>query len=275
MGGVVDSIFGGGQSQGYGDLQHYIQQGMNARRSGSGQAEQALNPFYNQSYNAPNQQSMQQQASQLPSGPFHFGDMFNKLNASLQQQRQGQQMPGGQSGSPLGLQQFQNETNRQLDPGSFINQLLSHYQQSPYAQNQIKQGTQALEQSAASGGLLGSSQLGKGIAEQGQRISNEDRDNYLRNALGIYNQGYAGLGKQEGQGFDTAQLLAQLRSGLGNNLAQDYGQLGLAKMGQSQAQASGLDSLLKSGLGGLAGGMGGFGGPGGFAGALPGLLAFL
>ncbi len=267
MGGITDTLFAGGQGQGYGDLQKYIRQGMGARNIGYGQSEQALNPFYTQNNNQMGQQQSMQQSPQLPSGPFHIGDMFNQLNASLQRQRQAQQMPGGQSGSPLGLQQFQNETNRQLDPGSFINQLLSHYQQSPYARDQIKQGTQALEQSAASGGLLGSSQLGKGIAEQGQRISNEDRDNYLRNALGIYNQGYRGLGQQESQGFDAAQLISALRSQLGDKTAQDFGNIGIGKMGQDQARAqattgsiSAVANIIANALSGGALGGSGLGG---------------
>lgn len=221
MGGVVDTIFGGGKGAGYGDLMSQIQQGMNARRQGEGSAEQALNPFY-------------------------------------------------KDGQPLGLKQYQGEINKQLNPTDFMQQILSHYQQSPFAKNQIETGRQTLEQSAASGGMLNSGDLAKHIAEYGQKISSADMQDYLHNALGIYNTGFGGLGNLQQQGFGAANQIGNWRNQLGNNLAQDYGTYGQAQMGQTQANAGGLDSLLKAGLGGLRGGM-----SGGLGSAITGILSFL
>lgn len=45
MGGVIDTLFGGGKEQAYGDLQNYIKQGMGQRTDYENRAEKALAPY--------------------------------------------------------------------------------------------------------------------------------------------------------------------------------------------------------------------------------------
>lgn len=45
MGGIVDTLFGGGKEQAYKDLQNYINQGMGQRKDYEQRAEQSLSPY--------------------------------------------------------------------------------------------------------------------------------------------------------------------------------------------------------------------------------------
>jgi|ERR1043166_77937 hypothetical protein len=78
MGSVVDTLFGGGQGQGYEDLQKAIEQGMNARKEWEGKGEEALSPYMGD----PRLQKQYEQAIASGADP---QALYNKILGGYQQ----------------------------------------------------------------------------------------------------------------------------------------------------------------------------------------------
>jgi len=102
------------------------------------------------------------------------------------------------------------------DPGGRVNQIGQSYHQSPGFQFALQQALQGAGHAAAAGGMAGSpqhEQQNMGIATQ---LGNQDYNNYLQNAMGMYGQGLEGAqgmyntGAQMGQsaGEDMASYFA-------------------------------------------------------------------
>ena len=137
------------------------------------------------------------------------------------------------------------------DPGGRLNQMGQNYHQSPGFQFALQQALQGSGHAAAAGGMAGSpqhEQQNMGIATN---LANQDYNQYLQNAMGLY-----GMGMQGQQGlYNTG---AQAGMGMGEDLASMMAhQAQLAYEGQNaenQHESGGWGSLL-GGLGGLAAGL--------------------
>lgn len=106
------------------------------------------------------------------------------------------------------------------DPGSKLNDIGSHYQQSPGFQFALKQALMGGNNAAAAGGMAGSpmhEQQNMGIATG---LANQDYNNWLGQATGLYGQGLSGsqnmmgMGQQAGQ--SQADMIAQALAQKGN-----------------------------------------------------------
>jgi hypothetical protein len=214
MGGLVDTLFGGGQGQAYSDLQKYIGQGMGERKKYEQGAEDVLSPYLNQ---------------------HKYEDLFTKA-----------------------LSQGQN-------PGELFSNLMSGYQQSPFAKAQTEAGMNSIQHALASQGLHGSGDELRALQENAQKISSGDMQNYLQNLLGIRGQYLSGLqglqGQESGHEYGARTGIGGYRNALGGNLAQDIQSQGAARANEDIGRASGWNKLFSLGLNagtGMGGGIGHF-----------------
>lgn len=128
------------------------------------------------------------------------------------------------------------------NPMQMYNSVASGYHQSPGFQWQLGQGTNAINNAAAAGGMLGSPQHQQQAGQMATGLANQDYYNYLNGALGSA-QGMYGMGLEGLQGINTMGYNAsdQLAGGLANSLM-NQGNLafsGQAAQNQSQGQAWG------------------------------------
>lgn len=101
--------------------------------------------------------------------------------------------------------------------GDKLNDIGKAYQQSPGLQFAIQQAMQGAGHAAAAGGMAGSPQHEQQNMELATNLANQDYNNWMSNALGLYGaglsgeQGMAGMGQQAGQSMADmiAQTLAQ------------------------------------------------------------------
>lgn len=120
----------------------------------------------------------------------------------------------GQQALP-GLQDQYNQLMN--DPGGRLNQIGASYHQSPGFQFSLQQALQGSGHAAAAGGMAGSPQHEQQNMGLATNLANQDYNQYLQNAMGMYGQGLAGsqsiynTGAQTGiaAGEDMASILAQ------------------------------------------------------------------
>jgi hypothetical protein len=167
------------------------------------------------------------------------------------------------------LPNYQNALNQGADPSSYLNNLMSQYQQSPDLQNQINAGISAANNANSASGMLGSTQASKDAASYAEGMRSQDMQNWLSHALGLrqeYLGGEQGLGQM---GFNSAAGIGNIFNNLNQDIGQGYGGIGQTYVDQQAQQNNrwnSLGGLLGKGLG-LAGGWA-LGGPaGGAAGA--------
>jgi len=133
------------------------------------------------------------------------------------------------------------------DPGKRMNQIGESFQQSPGLQFQMDQAITGGNRAAAASGMLGSGTSMNDISRNIQGLAQQDYNNWLNNALGMYGQGLSGNQNLYNTGFEAS-------TGLAGNLANIAGsQAQLAyqdQAGKNQAQGSALGGLI-GGIGSL------------------------
>lgn len=143
------------------------------------------------------------------------------------------------------------------DPGARMNQIGSGYQQSPGYQFAVQQALQSSGNAAAAGGMAGSPQHEQQNMTLANNLANQDYNQYLTNALGLYGQGLQGSQGLYNMGYKASDSLADM-------LANTYGsQANLKYAGGANQNAANS---------GFWGGLMGLGGQLGSAAILAGLL---
>src|SRR6185503_15277001 len=74
------------------------------------------------------------------------------------------------------------------DPGSMLNKFGESYHQSPGFDFALKQALQGAGNAAAAGGMAGSPMHEQENMELSTNLANQDYNNYLRNAMGLYGE---------------------------------------------------------------------------------------
>lgn len=171
-----------------------------------------------------------------------------------------QQIPGAEGGyyNPYistGQQANQNLFNagNQLmnNPAGMYNNIASGYQMSPYAQNQINQQMNAINNTAAAGGYIGTPYNQQQVASMVQGITSKDENQYINSVIGLYHMGLLDEQDLNNLGFQASGKMADVT---GNTLNEEGG---LAYANQSQKNAmhrNRMSNIL--GLGGSALGFG-------------------
>lgn len=126
------------------------------------------------------------------------------------------------------------------DPGAVMGRIGAGFQQSPGYEFQKQQATEAANQAAAAGGMVGSPQEQQQLAKTVTGLSNQDYYNYLNHAMNLYQQGLGGTSGLAQTGFGAA-------SGLGEDLAsvmEMQAQLAAAQQAQEGQSGSGMGAFF-------------------------------
>lgn len=133
------------------------------------------------------------------------------------------------------------------DPGGKLNDIGSHFQQSPGFKFALEQALQGGNHAAAAGGMAGSPAHEQANMQMSTDMASQDYNNWLKQATGLYGnamtgaQGMANQGQQAGQ--SQANTIAQ-------TLAQQ-GQYGYEGQAGKNKQRNGAFSDILGGLGGM------------------------
>jgi len=138
------------------------------------------------------------------------------------------------------LSDLQDKYGQLMDPTQHMADIMGHYQESPYAQTQQNELQRALGSTAAAGGFSGSPYHQHQVAQNVQNVLSKDMQNYLKDALGIEQEGISGEQGLEQQGLQSTQQLAEA---LGGIMGQQ-GELGFQEQRGLGQKASGLGNAL-------------------------------
>jgi len=94
------------------------------------------------------------------------------------------------------------------NPAAFMSQMSSGFQQSPGYQYNVQQATNAANQAAAAGGMVGSPMEQQQLSQDIMGMANQDFYNYLNHVLKIYAGGMKGLGGINQMGYGASSTLA-------------------------------------------------------------------
>ena len=134
------------------------------------------------------------------------------------------------------------------NPGQTNSMLGSSYQASPGYQYSYNQGMNAINNAAASGGMLGTPAHQQEAGAMATGLASQDYDKYMNNQMKLYGMGLQGEGDINQMGYRASDSLA---SALASNLM-NQGNMAYAQQSQENQSAndifSSLVSLLTGGL---------------------------
>lgn len=131
------------------------------------------------------------------------------------------------------------------DPSARLNQIGAGYQQSPGLQFSINQGLQGAGHAAAAGGMAGSPQHEQNNMSVATGLANQDYNQYMQNALGLYNTGLSG-----------AQGIYNTGATAGNNMAEDMSQALMSQGNMAYAGQNAANQHSGGTWGSILGGLG-------------------
>lgn len=148
------------------------------------------------------------------------------------------------------LEKYRQASQEMIAP-DFINQQMQGYQMSPWAQNQLKQGQEAISSSAYARGLGGSTAQGRNLLDYSQGLTSRDMQRYLQNKMAARQYGMEGLGTIGGRGQQAAGQMGAYNIGAGQSLldvlrnqAAMRNQGILAQQEQNQQRAEQIGSMF-------------------------------
>ncbi|SRR5579872_6904809 len=136
--------------------------------------------------------------------------------------------------------------NSMKNPSDFINNLMSKYQESPYAHNLQQQSIRAGQNIGSAEGTIGSTPMQMQLQQNASNIASGDMNQWLQQVLGINTNYGGGLKNQMDTGQHAADFLSQL-------LSQGADYMGSAAYGEEAGRQNDKNSLW-AGIGKLFGG---------------------
>ena len=144
---------------------------------------------------------------------------------------------------------LQGEYGKQLDPTTFMDQIMQHYNQSAGAKYKTDLLGRGIGSTAAAGGIAGTPEHQREYGQMASDISSEDMQKYFDNTMGIYNNGIKGEQDVYGHGFDATKELTDLLGGtLSSQAGGAYGEA-QSKNADRQALMQALIKALSQGAG--------------------------
>jgi hypothetical protein len=166
------------------------------------------------------------------------------------------------------LPQLQGEYGKLLNaPGQKLNAIGADYQKSPGFDFALKQALQAAKQGAAAGGYAGSPAHEQYAMQQATGLANQDYNNWLGQATGLYGKGLGGTEHMYDVGATQSADLAKM---IADVIAKQSELAYKGTQGQNEHDA-GKSSGIWDAIGNLAGGFVGGGGIGDLLKLIPGL----
>lgn len=134
------------------------------------------------------------------------------------------------------------------DPGGMMNSIGESFKESPGFKFAMQQAMQGGNHAAAAGGMAGSPQHEQQNMQMATDLGNQEYNNWMKNALGMYGQGLQGSQGMANQGQQAGQSMADM---IAQTLAQ---QANLSFQGQSQKNQNQSDLFgnIFKGAGSLA-----------------------
>lgn len=154
---------------------------------------------------------------------------------------------------------LEGEYGKLMNPTSFMDEIMKNYKTSEGAQYEQDKLGRGIGATAAAGGYVGTPEHQRQYGEMASDIMSKDQQQYLQNALGIYDKGLSGEQGFFNTGYNASSSLADL---IGSTLAS---QGSLAFQGATQQNANNqalfneIAKLFSTGAGAA------FGGPSGAA----------
>lgn len=150
---------------------------------------------------------------------------------------------------------LKDQYGRMLDPSKFMDDIMKNYQMSQGATYQRDQLGKGIGATAAAGGIAGTPEHQREYGEMADKIMSGDMQQYLQNALGVYNRGLGGEENFYNKGFQSSGSLADMLAGvMGSKSGLAY-QSGTQNNMNQQALMQALMKALATGAGGAGGGM--------------------
>ena len=128
------------------------------------------------------------------------------------------------------------------DPAAMLNKIGAGYQKSPGFDFAMKQALQGAGHAAAAGGMAGSPMHEQQNMDLATNLANQDYNNWLQQATGMYNTGLSGMGGMANMGFNASKSLAD--------------QIAQAMAAKAQLSYAG-QANKNQGMSGIFGGIGG------------------
>lgn len=127
------------------------------------------------------------------------------------------------------------------NPGEFLNNIGANYHQSPGFQFALKQALGGANRAAAAGGMAGSPENEQQNMSIATGLADQDYNNWLGKATGLFGEGLNGQQNLAGMGFQAGNSMAE-------QIAQALAQRGnlqyASNVGQNQARGSALDNIF-------------------------------
>lgn len=142
---------------------------------------------------------------------------------------------------PYVNQYLQPYINAGTNPTETLSKFGAGYQASPGYQYNVDQATKAANNAAAAGGFIGSPQQQEYMAKQIGGLASQDYNQYMNNALGLYNTGY-------GASMGATNTLSDMLKAQAQMAYSDA-------MNKANAQSSSSGGLF-GGIGKMLGGLG-------------------
>lgn len=130
------------------------------------------------------------------------------------------------------------------DPSGFLNNLGKGYQQSPGFDFALKQALQGANHAAAAGGMAGSpahQQENMGVATG---LANQDYNQWLEHAIGLFGKGLSGEQNFYNKGFDASKSMADM---IAQMLAGESGEQFAGTQGSNQFIGDMIKNLISGG----------------------------
>lgn len=116
------------------------------------------------------------------------------------------------------------------NPGQVINNAGSGYQESPGYQYEYNSAMNAQNNQAAAGGYLGTPAAMEGSANAAADVANQDYEEYLNQALGLYGKGLSGYQDLNTMGYKASDDLA---TALATNMSNEAGMAYAGQQGEN------------------------------------------
>lgn len=147
---------------------------------------------------------------------------------------------------------LKDQYGRMLDPSSFMDSIMKNYSTSAGANYKRDQLGKGIGATAAAGGIAGTPEHQREYGEMADNIMSDDMQQYLQNALGVYNRGLGGEENFYDKGFQSSGSLADMLAGaMGSKSGLAY-QSGTQKNMNQQAL---MQAIMKAFAMGAGGGM--------------------
>ena len=157
-----------------------------------------------------------------------------------------------QQGQQAG-QTLQGEYGKQLDPSAFMDHIMGQYKQSEGYKGRQDDLMKQMASVAGQGGYAGTPYAQQQYGQQANKLMSDDQQQYLQNALGIYDKGISGEQDFYNKGYGASGSMADMEGGALNS----QGTLAFEGQAQQNKNRQAMISAFMKMLGqGAAGGAG-------------------